>query len=68
MGLLKIPAARYELPSYELVSEAPAEGEFSKVAVLDDDSGSLRAFRGIAFGVVLGSIMWAVIGIAWVLL
>ena len=66
MGLLKSLATQDELLSYERQGEAPVEGEWAKTAHLDDDSDPLSGARGVMWGVVLGSLIWAVI--LWALL
>ena len=66
MSLIERTPTQDELLSHETQSEAPTEDDWAKTAHLDDDSDPLSAPRGVMWGVLLGSIVWAVI--LWVLL
>ena len=66
MGLVERTPTQDELLSRGTPGEAPAVDEWVKTAHLDDDSDPLSAARGVAVGVLLGGIIWAVI--LWVLL
>ena len=66
MGLVERTPTQDELLSHETQNQAPAEGDWAKTAHLDDDSDPLSAARGVAWGVLLGGGMWAII--LWVLL
>jgi len=61
MGLVERTPTQDELLVHETQSEAPAEGEWVKVALLDDDSDPLSPARGVAVGVLLGGIIWGAI-------
>ena len=64
MGLVERTPTQDELLAHETQSEAPAEGEWVKAALLDDDSDPLSPARGVVVGVLLGGIIWA--AILWV--
>jgi len=66
MSLVERTPTQDELLSHETQSEAPAEDDWAVTAHLDDDSDPLSAPRGVMWGVLVGSIVWAVI--LWVLL
>ena len=66
MGLVEQTPTQDELLSHETQNQAPAEGDWAMTAHLDDDGDPLSAARGVAWGVLLGGAMWAII--LWVLL
>ncbi len=66
MGPVERTLTQDELLSHDTRSEAPAAGEWVKAAHPDDARDPLSAARGVVVGVLLGSIIWAVI--LWVLL
>jgi hypothetical protein len=61
MGLVERTPTQDELLSRGTPSEAPAEGEWVKTALLDDDSDPLSPARGVVVGVLLGGIIWGAI-------
>jgi hypothetical protein len=66
MGLVERTPTGDELLSHETQSEAPAEIEWVKTALQDDVGDPLSSARGVAVGVLLGGIIWAVF--LWALL